>query len=35
VFDVERYKSDPIRYLAVKHSVEPNANRVPPLSSMA
>jgi len=29
VFDVERYKSDPVRYLAVKHSVAAHANRVP------
>ena len=35
VFDVERYKSDPVRYLAVKHSVAPNANRVPASAQMA
>jgi hypothetical protein len=35
VFDVERYKSDPVRYLAVKHSVAPNASRLPPSAQMA
>jgi hypothetical protein len=35
VFDVERYKSDPVRHLAVKHSVESSANRMPTLSPMA
>jgi hypothetical protein len=27
VFDVGRFKKDPVKYLAVKHSVAPNANR--------
>ena len=35
VFDVERFKSDPVRHLAVKHSVAPNANRVPASAQMA
>ena len=35
VFDVDRYKSDPVRYLAVKHSVAENANRVPASAQMA
>ena len=35
VFDVDRFKSDPVRYLAVKHSVAPNANRVPASAQMA
>ena len=35
VFDIERYKADPVRYLAVKHSVAPNANRVPATARMA
>ena len=28
VFDVGRYRKDAVRYLAVKHSVAPNANRI-------
>jgi hypothetical protein len=35
VFDVARYEADPVRYLAVKHSVAPNANRVPASAQMA
>jgi hypothetical protein len=35
VFDVDRFKSDPVRYLAVKHSVASNANRVPASAQMA
>jgi hypothetical protein len=35
VFDVDRFKSDPVRHLAVKHSVAPNANRVPASAQMA
>lgn len=35
VFDVERRKADPVRYLAVKHSTAPDANRVGPSSQMA
>jgi hypothetical protein len=27
IFDVERFSGDPIRYLAVKHSVEPGRER--------
>ena len=27
VFDVGRFQHDPVRYMAVKHSVAPNANR--------
>jgi hypothetical protein len=35
VFDVARYASDPVRYLAVKHSVAPNANRIGTAAEMA
>ena len=35
VFDVARYESDPVRYLAVKHSVSPNANRIGASAQMA
>ena len=35
VFDVDRLKPDPVRHLAVKHSTEPNANRVGPSVQMA
>jgi hypothetical protein len=35
VFDVRRYKKDPVRYLAVKHSVAPDANRIGPSQQMA
>ena len=35
VFDVARYESDPVRYLAVKHSVAPNANRIGASAQMA
>jgi hypothetical protein len=35
VFDVRRYTKDPVRYLAVKHSIAPHANRVDPSQQMA
>jgi hypothetical protein len=35
VFDVNRYRSDPVRYLAVKHSVAPNAHRISSSAQMA
>ncbi len=35
VFDVDRLSGDPVRYLAVKHSTAPDANRVGPSSQMA
>lgn len=35
VFDVARYESDPVRYLAVKHSVAPDANRIGASAQMA
>ena len=35
VFDVHRYRKDPVRHLAVKHSIAPNANRIGPSQQMA
>ena len=35
VFDVSRLQRDSVRYLAVKHSTAPRANRVGPSSQMA
>ena len=35
VFDVARYETDPVRYLAVKHSVAPNAHRLSASAQMA
>ena len=35
LFDVERFRNDPVRYLAVKHSVAPNVTRIPAGAQMA
>ena len=35
VFDVDRYRADPVRYLAVKHSVAYNAHRLSASAQMA
>jgi hypothetical protein len=35
VFDIRRFKRDPVRYLAVKHSVSPSANRIDSSQAMA
>jgi hypothetical protein len=35
LFDVDRYRQDPVRHLAVKHCTAPNARRIGPAPQMA